>query len=64
MGKFQVIGLAILAGVPLLCGAAYLSYRDVVWSQGSAMPAYVLGAVAFLDLVIGLVFFAKGKPTE
>ena len=64
MGKFQVIGLAILAGVPLLCGAAYLSYRGAVWSQGSAMPAYVLGAAAFIDLVIGLVFFVKGKPTE
>lgn len=59
MGKFQVAGLAILAGVPLLCGLAYWMY-----TQGNTMPATVLGAAAFFDLVIGLVFFAKGKPSE
>ena len=59
MGKFEIVGLAILAGVPFLCAVAYWLY-----SQGSTMPATVLAAAAFFDLVIGLVFFAKGKPTE
>ena len=59
MGKFQIAGLAILAGVPVFCGLAYWMY-----TQGNMMMAYVLAAVTLTDLVIGLVLFAKGKPSE
>ena len=59
MGKLQIMGLAILAGVPFFCGAAYWMY-----TQGNMMMAYVLAAVTLTDLVIGLVLFAKGKPSE
>jgi hypothetical protein len=59
MGKYQIAGLAILAGVPVFCGLAYWMY-----TQGNTMMAYVLAAVTFTDLVIGLAFFAKGKPSE
>ena len=58
MGKLQIMGLAILSGVPFLCGVAYWMY-----TQGNTMPAYALAVAAFFDLVIGLVFFAKGKPS-
>jgi len=58
MGKLQIMGLAILSGVPFLCGAAYWMY-----TQGNTTPAYALAVAAFFDLVIGLVFFAKGKPS-
>ena len=58
MGKLQIMGLAILSGVPFLCGVGYWMY-----TQGNTMPAYALAVAAFFDLVIGLVFFAKGKPS-
>jgi len=59
MGKYQIAGLAILAGVPFFGALAYWMH-----TQGNTMMAYVLAAVTFTDLVIGLVLFAKGKPSE